>query len=117
MYCLLMSTKCLPLLATQCECVNFELLLFQCLKYVCKSPRNLSSKTGDMAPVTCLAVLRMRFMLHFIKISAASVSIFASMFIVEVGKRLPYHCSFTDAFWRSFELGGGLFRVFSSLIV
>ena len=96
MCCLLMSTKMptgVPLLAAQC--VNFELILslFRCLKSVCKSPRNLSPKTGDMVLVTCLALLLM----------LASVSILTACF--------------TDVFWRSFELGGGLFQVFSSFVI
>ena len=75
MYCLLISTKMSTAFGnSMCQlCQQLILSLFQCLKSVCKSPRNLSSKTGDMVPVTCLAVLQMCFLLHFIKISAASV--------------------------------------------
>ena len=72
------------------------------LKPVCKSARNLSSETGDTAPVTCLAVLWMRFLLRFIR---TSVMFLVSMLMFRLrcirhGKRFS---SLPLCFWRAWQ--------------
>ena len=54
------------------------------LKSVCKSPRDLSSEASDMAPVTCLAIWKICFLLCFVKVSASICIFLASMLIVDV---------------------------------
>ena len=93
------------------------------LKSVCKTPRDLLSQTSDMAPVTCLAVMQMCFLLRFVKIGASvCISVFpASRLHVDCwcsgwhGKRLSSHsmlCSILMSSGVPSSLAMGYFEYF-----